>query len=135
MRFDSKATHVLRVFLWITASGVLAYFALRASPNLRDIGWLPRAVSVWADRHGVLRNLPAFALLYLVSLPLFGLRRLWAACLVACLTVVALECGQLAVPGRTFDWHDILAGCAGVLAAHMGVLAWSRLRRRESAGG
>ena len=54
-----------------------------------------------------------------------GRRVLVAVVSMACLGV-ALEFFQLRIPGRAFEWHDILANCAGTLA---GTLAGLPLRR------
>lgn len=54
-----------------------------------------------------------------------GGRVLVAVISMACLGV-ALEFFQLRVPGRAFEWGDVLANCAGTLA---GTLAGLPLRR------
>ncbi|MDP3000284.1 MAG: VanZ family protein [Bryobacterales bacterium] len=52
-------------------------------------------------------------------------RVLVAVLSMACLGV-ALEFFQLRIPGRAFEWHDILSNCAGTLG---GTLAGLPLRR------
>ncbi len=122
-----KTIRFARGILWLTAVGVLAYFALRSSPNLSEIGWLPETVTHWADRHGVLRNLPAFGLLYLVGLVTFGIGRAWWVCGLVCLVAVVLESGQLLIASRTFDWDDIFFSWAGVLIVHLPLCLMRRL--------
>lgn len=128
-----KTIRIARGILWIAAVGVLTYLALRASPNLSEIGWLPESLAHWADRHGVLRNLPAFAALYLVGIVAFGSGRAWPVCGLACLVAFVLEAGQLLVPARTFDLDDILFSWAGVFVVHL-PLCLIRHLRSYSAG-
>lgn len=123
-----KTIRFARGILWIAAVGLVAYFALRASPHLSEIGWLPEVVANWADRHGVLRNLPAFGLLYLVGLVAFGSGYAWRVCGLVCLIAVVLEAGQLMLPARTFDRDDILFSWAGVLVVHLPLCLIRHLR-------
>lgn len=147
-----------RVFLVLVALGVIAatsYFALRSSPRLVEIRWLPYWLSSWADAYGVARNVLAFGV---VGLAAFGASaaqrgtgqrtkpekendkenekdfvggrgkgqgargqstvhssRVHAVMFVA-LAVFAtgLEVAQLWIPGRWFDWKDIVASIGGL---------------------
>jgi hypothetical protein len=95
----------------LAAIGVIAYLALRASPWVGEVPWIPRWLSDWADRNGNLRNLPAFAALAAVLM--FALGRHPGAALAAVLSA-ALELAQVFISGRTFDWADIGWSLAGV---------------------
>ena len=104
------------VAIALAAVGVIAFLALRGSPWVGELPWMPRWLAEWADHNGNLRNLPAFAALTLVLWPVLGWR-LGAA--VAALMSVGLETAQVFIAGRTFDWADIgwsLAGVAAVAA-------------------
>ena len=59
-------------------------------------------------------------------------RRVLAAVISMACMGVALEFFQLRIPGRGFEWHDILSNCAGTLA---GTLAGLPLRRPVIRGG
>src|SRR5688572_29283747 len=67
------AAAVSRRWRWVVCFALLvavAYLALRSSPNMQEIGWLPRELTGWADRHGHLRHGAGFALLSMVALTL-----------------------------------------------------------------
>jgi hypothetical protein len=103
-----------------TLLALFAFLAWRSSPWLQEIPWLPAWVGEWADRHGDLRNLPAFAGLGLGLITVLGLR---AGLIIGLGAAIGLEVMQLWIPSRFFSWMDIVASCAGVgLAAGMLVL-------------
>jgi hypothetical protein len=114
-----------RIVLVLTLAGVMAFFALRTSPYLQYIPWLPRSVGVWADHHGIVRNTVAFFVLALAVYLLMGCRAWHVVALSGFATIV--EVAQLGVRGRVFDWSDIGASIAGVLLAWP--IGWA-LRRR-----
>ncbi len=106
----------MRTFRVLGASGavaVIGFLALRSSPRVAELAWVPRWLSAWADHHGSLRNLPAFAALALVLILTLG-RRPGSA--LAALLGVFLELAQTFISGRTFDWADIGWSLAGVVA-------------------
>ncbi len=115
-----------RFLVGIGLAAVMAFLALRPSPYLEYIGWMPRGLGVWADRHGVLRNTAAFFGCSVMVLALFG-PRLWLVAAL-CAFGTGLEVAQLWIPGRIFDWKDIVATVTGVLLAWP--VAWVLVRRR-----
>lgn len=118
-----------RVALVLAAAGVMAFLALRTSPYLQYISWLPRRIGVWADHNGIVRNTVAFFVFALVVYFLLG-RRVWQV-LALCLFATTVEVAQLWVRGRVFDWRDIVASIAGIILAWP--VAWvlgSRSARR-----
>ena len=115
----------LQVVLALALAAVVAFLALRTSPYLQYVPWMPRRIGVWADSNGIVRNIAAFFVLGLAAAYLVS-RRWW--CFAAlCAFATAIEVAQLWIRGRVFDWRDILASMAGV------TLAWAiacTLRRR-----
>ena len=109
-------------------AAMLAFFALRASPYLQYIPWMPRRIGVWADSHGISRNAVAFFALGLATFLLVG-RGPWLVLLV-CAFGTAIEVAQIWIPSRAFDPKDIAASVGGVLAAWP--VAWLALRRRAT---
>lgn len=97
------------------AAAVLAFLALRASPYLGDLPWLPRWLSRWADHHGVARNAAAFLGFGLLFFPLAGRR--WPQIAGAAAFSIALELAQLWIPARIFDMKDIAASLLGLALA------------------
>jgi glycopeptide antibiotics resistance protein len=114
-----------RIVLVLALAGVIAFFALRTSPYLQYITWMPRSIGVWADHNGILRNTVAFFVFALVVYLLVGCRA-WHVVALSCFAT-AVEVAQIWVRGRVFDWQDILASIAGILLAWP--VAWA-LRRR-----
>jgi VanZ family protein len=113
---EAKRFRYVRAAIVLTFTVVIAFLALRTSPYLQYISWMPRRVGVWADHNGIVRNTVAFFGFSLVVLGLLGARV--AHVLAICAFGTAIEVAQLWIPGRTFDWRDIAASVAGV------VLAW-----------
>jgi VanZ family protein len=111
---------VLRVTLAAGLAAVVAFLALRTSPYLQYVPWMPRRIGVWADSNGILRNVAAFLALGLVVFPLLGRGAWQVAALVA--FAAGVEVAQHWIPGRVFDWRDIVASVAGVLLAW--AVAW-----------
>ena len=128
MKTRRTSSFLLRAGLALALAAVIAFFALRTSPYLQYIPWLPRSVGVWADHNGILRNTAAFFVLALIIYLLLG-RRL--GCVLALVVFGgAVEVAQLWIRGRVFDWRDIVASIAGILLAWP--VAWV-FRRRPAA--
>ncbi len=96
-------------------TGLIAFLALRSSPNFIELRWMPHGFAVWADRHGVFRNVLGFFAFAFVILAILGPRVWYVATL--CLFATALEVAQLWIPSRVFDLQDIVASLAGILLA------------------
>lgn len=115
---------LLRIALVAAVAAALAFFALRTSPYLQYIPWMPRVIGVWADSNGIVRNVAAFFVLGLATYLLVG-RRL-PHVLVLSGFGVALEVSQIWIRGRVFDWLDIWASLAGIALAWP--VAWLLVR-------
>ena len=100
----------------------MAFLALRTSPYLQYIPWMPRRVGVWADHNGIVRNTAAFFVFAIAVFLLVG-RRAWHV-VALCLFASSIEVAQLWIRGRVFDWRDILASIAGILLAWPVAWAW-----------
>ena len=122
-----KSRRPLALVAVAALAAAIAFFALRSSPYLQYIPWMPRSLGTWADSHGISRNFVAFAALGLAVFCLVGRR--WPHVLALCAFATALETSQLWIRGRVFDWRDIIVSIAGILAVWP--LAW--LLRRRSA--
>lgn len=108
--------------------GAVMFLALRSSPYLQYVPWMPRQLGVWADHHGVIRNTVAFFILGLATL--LALRpRPWLV-VVLCAFAALLEIAQRWIPGRIYDPKDIVASVAGILLAWP--LAWAIHRPRAA---
>ena len=121
-----KTTRILALLGALIAASAVAFLALRASPWVGEVPWIPRWISDWADRNGNLRNLPAFAALAFALIPTLGWR---LGSGVAAALAISLELAQHFIAGRTFDWADIGWSLAGVALAIGVVLSWRRLRK------
>jgi hypothetical protein len=95
--------------------GTIAFLALRTSPYLQYVPWMPRRIGIWADHHGIVRNVAAFFALALAVYFLVG--RGWWTVIALCAFGTGVEVAQLWIPGRVFDWWDIAASITGVLLA------------------
>jgi glycopeptide antibiotics resistance protein len=118
----------LQLAVVIVLAGTVAFLALRTSPYLQYVSWMPRWVGVWADSNGILRNCVAFFALALLVYFLVGRRPLQVAALAVFAT--AVEVAQLWVRGRVFDWWDIVASIGGILLAWP--IAWVLRARPDS---
>jgi hypothetical protein len=125
---EARRSYYIRLVVVVTFGAVIAFLALRASPYLQYVSWMPRRVGIWADHNGVLRNTVAFFGFSLVVLGLLGARA--AQVLAICAFGTAIEVAQIWIPSRTFDWRDIGATISGVLLAWP--VAWG-LRRLAAA--
>lgn len=122
---------ILRLILSGAAVAAIAYLALRGSPWVSEIPWIPSWVGEWADRNGNLRNLPAFAGLTLVLLWPLGWR---TAALLSAILAVLLECAQVFIAGRHFDWADIGWSLLGVALVAVPAAAVAAAKRRKPEG-
>ena len=102
-------------------AAVIAFLALRQSPYLQYVPWMPRRLGTWADNNGIVRNTVAFFGLGTVVFALLGPRLVWLVAL--CLFGTAIEVAQIWIPSRSFDWKDIVATIAGILPAW--AIVWS----------
>lgn len=112
----------------VVSVGVVSFLALRSSPWVGEVNWIPHWLSDWADSHGNFRNFPAFAALDLVLMGAFGTRR---AAMITAFLGVGLECAQFGIRGRTFDWADIVWSLAGVAFASVLAIIWRYLCARN----
>jgi hypothetical protein len=124
------------IFVWMrwlflgACVGVVGFLALRGSPYVGELPWIPRWLADWADAHGVLRNVPAFAALYYVVLLGLGWRKRVIALVLVCVFAACVEFGQLWVVNRSFTWADIGASWAGAGLAHGVAVGVVAVRRR-----
>ena len=128
MKSRRTSSFLWRAGLALALGAVVAFLALRTSPYLQYIPWLPRSVGVWADHNGILRNTAAFFVLALLVYFLLG--RGLGCVLALALFGTAVEVAQIWIRGRVFDWRDIVASIAGILLAWP--VAWV-FRRRPAA--
>lgn len=127
-------------WLWVVglaAGGLAIYLSVKPSPEMSAVHWLPARITHWADQHGRLCNLPAYALL---AIPFLAMGRSPQKRLVISLGLVAfialLELAQRWIPSRTSDGWDILWGGTGVFAVQslieLGVGVWRRTREKRT---
>lgn len=110
----------------------VVYLSWKPYPSIVEVRLMPTAIGVWFDQHDFSKNLIGYGIFGLTgfiawskptsvqgapqssvamrSLKLFAC--FWAL-------VLVLELGQLALPHRTCDWDDMLAGWMGL------TLAWA----------
>jgi hypothetical protein len=112
---EVKRVRYVKIAVVLTLAAIMAFLALRASPYLQYVSWMPRRVGVWADHNGVLRNTVAFFGFSLVVLGLLGVRAWHVAGL--CVFGTVIEVAQIWIPSRRFDWKDIVATIVGILLA------------------
>lgn len=123
----------------------IVYLSWKPSPSIIQVPWIPAPIGCWFDHHDWTKNMLGFGTLAFASFMAWAVRTpcpaattIWrrprrateAEVLACCFAlVVALELGQLALPKRTCDWRDVLAGWAG------GIVAWSLFRLLRSDAG
>jgi VanZ family protein len=80
-----------------------------------DIRWLPASLTHWADYHGRVRNIPAFAVLalpFMLICPSPRARRTAIFGLAA--FAATLELLQYFIPTRYCEWQDIACSWIGL---------------------
>jgi hypothetical protein len=117
------------LFLGALAVLALAYLALRPSPFVAEVSWIPPSLGEWADRHGIFRNTVAFFALGLFYVSLIGRR--WPHALALATFATAIEVAQIWIPHRVFDLHDIAASLAGLALAWLLFSLAVRLRTKR----
>ncbi len=130
MPAESTRHRQLRLLAFLALAGAMAFLALRSSPYLQQVPWLPSRIGLWADRHGVLRNAVGFFGFGFAALLLLGPRARLVVAL--CVFGTAIEVAQIWIPGRTFDWQDIVATIAGILLGWAAAGLAAALRRRRA---
>lgn len=112
--------------------GLFVFLSLRPTPVISEVGWLPKTITGWADRHGNLRHLLAALVLTSAAHALCAWcrngvsRNAFLVVSGGCgVFVVVLELLQAWQPGRVCDWRDIGWGLAGVGGAG---IVWPALR-------
>lgn len=119
------------LILGVLAVLPLAYLALRPSPFVAEVSWIPPSIGEWADRNGIFRNTVAFFALGLFYFALIGRR--WPHALALALFATLIEVAQIWIPHRVFDLKDIAASLAGLALAWLLVLLAFRLRTKRPA--
>ena len=80
------------VFIALVLLGALVFACVVSpSPNMKDLGWMPRNLANWADLNPTFRNFPAFAALSLTASFAAGFQRNFKAVLSAFLAALAVS--------------------------------------------
>jgi hypothetical protein len=118
VRGGSAAPRLFRSACWVAIIvGLMlgAYLCLRPSGELTTLSWLPDPLERWADRHGRLRNLPAFAALALPFMCVANGRRARRKAFFGLAAFSAgLELAQHFIPTRLCEWQDIMWSWIGL---------------------
>jgi hypothetical protein len=129
-----KAAKAIGVVVFVAIFAVVIYFTFRASPNVSTLSWMPERWGLWLDDHDSFRHFIGLAVLaglgFLLNFDAilnrsrsrfirrFRSTRNRTGRLGAFLVLVyLLELGQLGMPGRDFDWLDVVNGWGGVIFA------------------
>ena len=101
--------------------GIGTYLCLRPDPELEHVRWLPAVLTHWADNHGQLDNVPAFAMLAVPFMFVCNGRRARRTA-IAWLAVFAatLELLQYFIPTRFCEWQDIACSWIGLALTWLG---------------
>lgn len=113
---------------------LIAYFSLRSSPILTEVGWLPHWLSQWAGagNNGERRtSVPFFVLsFYLACEAILSIKHcralpfmLWGLAAYALFGLLCItEFVQIWLPQRTASWADIIWGSLGIIAGSLPLL-------------
>ncbi|HWN93619.1 MAG TPA: hypothetical protein VNT99_01190 [Methylomirabilota bacterium] len=143
-----KVARVCGLLAFLALFSVIIFFTFRGSTNVSDLPWMPQRWGLWFDEHTKFRHFIGFAALAGVCFLLnfdsvfnrsrsrfvrkFRSSRNRTGRLGALLVLVyLLEMGQFVVPGREFDWLDIVNGWGGILAAWGIWFAYKTRQRRQ----
>lgn len=143
-----RAAKVSGLLAFMALFGVILFFTFRGSTNVSDLSWMPQRWGLWFDEHDEFRHFIGFAAFAGVCFLLnfdsvfnrsrskfvrkFRSSRNRTGRLGALLVLIyLLELGQLAVPGRDFDWLDIVNGWGGILFAWGIWYAFKSRNRRQ----
>ena len=124
----SRWPAIARVLAVLAAALLFMFLAWRSSPWLGQLQWLPRPLTHWADRHGIVRNVAGFFAFGVVMFALLGRR--WPQLLLAAFFATALEVAQIWIPHRFFDRKDIYASLLGIVIAWLVVIVVAAVARR-----
>ena len=116
-------------------SVLVSYYSWLPSPNLRNEQYLPAWLSTWADAHWNMRTAVPF-LLGGVLVGLLGeikhiFKFIIQWLLFFTLLVVLAEVGQIWLPNRSFDTHDIAYGIMGAALGLIPCTVFRVLRRNN----
>jgi hypothetical protein len=126
--------NILATVLFWSLFAVSCFFILRPSQYGQRTEGLPAELGLWINTHDFISNLAAFFLLGFV-----GVLSGWGFACVSRQTIKAsslwlawggvllLELMQLQIPGRYFDWKDLLAAGLGFALAWV---AWLPLQQK-----
>lgn len=114
--------------LAVAAVAVVGFFTLRPqhSHGTRSLG-LPLVVRKFVDGHDFAANVAGYIPLGMLAWALLGHRpRAW---MLAYAVSPVFEVVQAAVPGRIFDWKDLVANAAGLTLGMLALHLPARLLR------
>jgi len=133
---------VLQRIIWggalIGVLGAVVWCGLAPSPDMAELGWMPRWLGRWANENPTFRNFPAFGLLAAAIyssgfVPLESGRGALAffSAVASSAVALAVELSQLLLPTRFFDPDDIAWSMAGALSGAFFVWLLGSLRKRS----
>lgn len=143
-----RTAKVFGLLAFVAIFAVVLFFTFRGSPNVSTLSWMPERWGLWLDDHDEFRHFIGFTVFALAGFLLnfdaaltrsrhrlirkFRSSRNRTGRLGAFLVLVyVLELGQLALPGRDFDWLDVVNGWGGVVLAWLIVVAHRGRHRRH----
>lgn len=136
---------VVLTFLAVSWLALVGFLALRGSPFVSELPWVPAGLAEWLDTIRHWRHLLGFGVtgLLVFVIPVPG-QRSWRPRRLGALLVLAvvLEVVQLWIPGRTYAHADLIANVAGVglgwvvvVVAGLQARRWWRRDAVEAAAG
>ena len=143
-----KIAKALGAVAFVAVFGIVLYFTFRASPNVSTLAWMPERWGIWLDEHDEFRHFIGFAVFAAIGFGLnfdalfnrsrsrfvrkFRSSRNRTGRLGAFLVLVyLLELAQLGMPGRDFDWLDVVNGWGGIVLAWAFWFAYKSRNRRH----